>query len=138
MQKIWIRFLQLDQKDEYNSEQMCELWVETRGLASTLKVQCAYRSQHCDGHLCTVQPPSNPYIHPTHHKKYDINQLIILAAHQHGMGYVALKSFFSILGITSMGKASYESTEKHVGEVLMEVSEESLRKAMEEKKSMTK
>ena len=54
MQKIWIRFLQLDQQDEYNSEQMCELRFETRGVASTLKVLGDYQSQRCDGNFWTV------------------------------------------------------------------------------------
>ena len=37
-----------------------------------------------------------------------------------------------------MGQAAYVTTEKYVGEVLMQVREESLEKAMEEEKSMTK
>ena len=53
------------------------------------------------------------------------------------MGWVALTRFFSILGITSMGQAAYVTTEKYVGEVLMQVREESLRKEMEEEKIMT-
>ena len=93
--KLWQSFAHSKLDLECKRREKCELHVTRVGLANTLEIRCTYRSQRCDGHSWTVQPPSNLTIRPSHNKAYHLNTTSILAAHQAGMGWKCTRNFLS-------------------------------------------